>query len=302
MSKEERHKQHLRHGLILSSHSESTNGYDIVNDLFFTSVMQMNLGGPEIVQDPEQKILVSRFNLKAGKLLIASSDYSTAFTFFQHGISYLGDDRWTTHYQLSLDLFTLVSEAACELNKNETVRFYSDEVIKNARTLDDSLQCESTSKLKLFSPSTMILYLSNFSLCHVPQYVKQNTGLATSAFSLRGPLLFKDAKDAMLHILSMLDEPSPREMGDLSLISDMNIMNEKLQQWSDDDIYDQIRAMQGLKSNDDTKKKRNIILISLYAKLAHIFHFVDQGLSASVSLRMLELTMSEGLSEENITE
>lgn len=106
----------------------------------------------------------------------------------------------------------------------------------------------------------------------------------------------------MLHILSMLDEPSPREMGDLSLISDMNIMNEKLQQWSDDDIYNQIRAMQGLKSNDDTKKKRNIILISLYAKLAHIFHFVDQGLSASVSLRMLELTMSEGLSEENITE
>ena len=51
-------------------------------------------------------------------------------------------------------------------------------------------------------------------------------------------------------------------------------------------------------TNDDTKKKRNIILISLYAKLAHIFHFVDQGLSASVSLRMLELTMSEGLSEE----
>ena len=130
--------------------------------------------------------------------------------------------------------------------------------------------------------------------------MKQNTGLATSAFSLRGPLLFKDAKDAMLHILSMLDEPSPREMGDLSLISDMNIMNEKLQQWSDDDIYDQIRAMQGLKSNDDTKKKRNIILISLYAKLAHIFHFVDQGLSASVSLRMLELTMSEGLSEERL--
>ena len=132
--------------------------------------------------------------------------------------------------------------------------------------------------------------------------MKQNTALATSAFSLRGPLLFKDAKDAMLHILSMRDEPSRREMGDLSLISDMNIMNEKLQQWSDDDIYNQIRAMQGLKSNDDTKKKRNIILISLYAKLAHIFHFVDQGLSASVSLRMLELTMSEGLSEENITE
>ena len=106
--------------------------------------------------------------------------------------------------------------------------------------------------------------------------MKQNTGLATSAFSLRGPLLFKDAKDAMLQILSMLDEPSPREMGDLSLISDMNIMNEKLQQWSDDDICNQIRAMRGLKSNDDTKKKRNVILISLYAKLAHIFHFVDQ--------------------------
>ena len=166
MSKEERHKQHLRHGLILSSHSESTNGYDIVNDLFFTSVMQMNLGGPEIVQDPEQKILVSRFNLKAGKLLIASSDYSTAFTFFEHGISYLGDDRWTTHYQLSLDLYTLVSEAACELNKNETVRFYSDEVIKNARTLEDSLQCESTSKL-LFSLWTMILLLTFFSVTYL---------------------------------------------------------------------------------------------------------------------------------------
>jgi len=61
---------------------------------------------------------------------------------FDHGISYLGDDKWTSNYEVSLDLFDSAAEAACVLNKNAAVTFYTEQLIANAKTFDDSLNCE----------------------------------------------------------------------------------------------------------------------------------------------------------------
>ena len=81
-------------------------------------------------------------NLKAGKLSIVLSDYTTALKFFEHGISYLGEDCWTVHYQLSVDLYDATVEAASALEKFQAVKSYTDELVENAHSFDDSLNCK----------------------------------------------------------------------------------------------------------------------------------------------------------------
>ena len=81
-------------------------------------------------------------NLKAGKLSIVLSDYTTALKFFEHGISFLREDRWTVHYDLSVDLYDATAEAARALEKFQAVKSYTNELVENAHSFDDSLHCE----------------------------------------------------------------------------------------------------------------------------------------------------------------
>jgi hypothetical protein len=113
-------------------------------ELFFAAVNQINHGGPTAVLEPSQKNVFAQLNLKAGKRAIELSDYNTAFTLFQHGISFLGDDDWKSYYQLSLDLYDAVAEAALILNKLADVTTYTDIVVLNARCFDDKLHCKYT--------------------------------------------------------------------------------------------------------------------------------------------------------------
>ena len=73
---------------------------------------------------------------------IALSDTTTALKFFERGISYLGEDRWTVHYQLSVDLYDATAEAACALEKFQAVKSYTNELVENAHSFDDSLHCK----------------------------------------------------------------------------------------------------------------------------------------------------------------
>ena len=81
-------------------------------------------------------------NLKAGKLSIVLSDYTTALKFFEYGILFLREDRWTALlYQLSVDLYDAAVEAAFALEKFQAVKSYTDELVENAHSFDDSLHC-----------------------------------------------------------------------------------------------------------------------------------------------------------------
>ena len=112
------------------------------NDLFFTAITQINQGGPSIIDNTRQKISIASLNLKAGKLSIILSDYTAALSLFEHGISYLGDDKWTAEYELTLNLFDAATEAACVLNKNAAVASYSEQLVAHSKSFDDSLNCE----------------------------------------------------------------------------------------------------------------------------------------------------------------
>ena len=86
-------------------------------------------------------------NLKAGRLSISLSDYAAAFVLFEHGISYLGSDKWASNYDLSIELYDAAAEAACVLNKRDAVTSHVGELVAHAKTFDDSVHCKFFSLL-----------------------------------------------------------------------------------------------------------------------------------------------------------
>ena len=128
----------MQYGLALCSRTLNDSSDD--NELVFTAINQINHGGE--LSDPRQRNIIARLNLKAGKLSIVLSDYMTALSLFEHGISYLGDDKWASEYDLTLNLFDEAAVAASVLNKNEDVASYTKQMVAHAKSFDDSLNCE----------------------------------------------------------------------------------------------------------------------------------------------------------------
>ena len=91
---------------------------------------------------------------------------------------------------------------------------------------------------------------------------------------------------AMMVLLAKLDEKPLRDMGDSKLSTDITAMNEILQTLTDEYFCNM----------QDNQTKRVVSILKLYANLAHLLHFVKPFLVGSVSLRMVELTMSKGIS------
>ncbi|KAL7475270.1 hypothetical protein ACHAW6_001191, partial [Cyclotella cf. meneghiniana] len=107
--------------------------------LLFTAITQVNLGGPGAVQDPKQYSLIASYNLIAGKKAMEMSDFSSAFSFFDHGMTFLRKIHWRDHYDLSLDLFNLAAKCALAIKNLKSLTIICDEVLRNARTFEDTL-------------------------------------------------------------------------------------------------------------------------------------------------------------------
>ena len=139
----------MQYGMAISSYT--MNNCPDNDELFFTAVTQINHGGPSVISDPGQSTILANLNLKAGKLSIVLSDYASALSLFEHGISYLGDDKWTSEYELTLNLFDAAAEAACVLNKNAEVMLYTEQIVANAKSLEDGLNSEFNVVEMIFS-------------------------------------------------------------------------------------------------------------------------------------------------------
>ena len=140
MSDQEKRESHMRFGLSICSHV--LNGSSENDELFFVAVNQINRGGAEVLTDPNQKVMVAKLNLKAGKRAIELSDFSTALKLFEHGTSFLNnEERWTTQYSLSLDLFDAAVETACALNNAAGVQRLSEPILAHGKCNDDKLKC-----------------------------------------------------------------------------------------------------------------------------------------------------------------
>ena len=168
MPEKERRNNHMRFGLALCANA--LNAKQKNDELFFMSVHQINKAGPEIISDPSQRVMVAALNckqnsafdinhwnnldcdisqyafavfiVKAGKRSVELSDMMTAFKLFENGTFFLGRDSWKTDYELSLNLYDAVCDAACAINNAAAVSLYSEQVLNNGRCSEDKLPCE----------------------------------------------------------------------------------------------------------------------------------------------------------------
>ena len=56
--------------------------------------------------------VIANLNLEAGHKAIEMSDFTSAFNFFDHGISFLKKRHWEEHYELSLALFNGATQSS----------------------------------------------------------------------------------------------------------------------------------------------------------------------------------------------
>lgn len=99
-------------------------------------------------------------------------------------------------------------------------------------------------------------------------------------------LVLQESMTSSLGVLSQLGEVPLRDMGDTSLHTDMLVMNRKLQNTSDDVI---------LNMQENMISKKTVSIMKLLANLLHVLHFAKPSLLGDTSLKMVELTMSNGL-------
>ncbi len=124
---------HFSHGMALApSHNEK-------EAFLFTAVNQLNLAGPEAVEDKTQYAIVANLNLRAGKEAMEMSDFEAAYSYFDNGITFLRKKHWEEHYTLSLELFNLAANCALANGDIISLKLLSQQVIKKAQSFEDTL-------------------------------------------------------------------------------------------------------------------------------------------------------------------
>lgn len=98
---------HLKIGRLLLAHHPAGKAQMPVFDI----VGQFNLARALIIT-PEERVQVAALNLEAGRLAKASSAYSSALTFLNSGLAFLGPECWQSRYAVAFGLN--IETAECE--------------------------------------------------------------------------------------------------------------------------------------------------------------------------------------------
>ncbi len=113
--------------------------------LLLSAVGQINHGGPQAVIDSEQAVVVANLNLDAGKKAVNMSDFFSAYSFFNHGISFLPNGHWNDHYDLSLELFNCAMRCALMNADHDSFNVLTSQVMHYAKCFEDRCQAISHS-------------------------------------------------------------------------------------------------------------------------------------------------------------
>mmetsp|Transcript_21847 Transcript_21847/g.33792 ORF Transcript_21847/g.33792 Transcript_21847/m.33792 type:complete len:1355 (+) Transcript_21847:225-4289(+) len=191
---------HFTYGLSLASLSieEECDG------ILFIAVNQLNLGGPAIVQDPSQSFTVAGMNLRAGKKAMEMSDFKTALSYLNHGISFLCDRHWEDHYDLSLELFEVAAKCALSNGDHKRVSLLFEQVSEVAHSFEDKLEITYTYVRSLLTSSCLGEALTK------GLYVLNELGIVLSG----------DLDSLLVETKSMLAEHSDEQLLSLPVMTD----------------------------------------------------------------------------------
>ncbi|KAL7542862.1 hypothetical protein ACHAXR_012160 [Thalassiosira sp. AJA248-18] len=95
--------------LLLGSRIFLNTAQDEMKSMIFYICDNMNRG-LLLIEDKDQKYELAELNLRAGKKAIAASAFQSATKLLSTGVSLLGHDCWTAHYELAMKLYNEASD------------------------------------------------------------------------------------------------------------------------------------------------------------------------------------------------
>ena len=115
-------------------------GKDVGDTIFFIA-SQINHGKEWILKDRDLRIAIAELNMKAGKKAIDGCDHRTAYSYLGAALSFLPEDRWESHYDLSLRLNFLMASAANSSCQYDEAVLILRGISEKTRCLEDKLPC-----------------------------------------------------------------------------------------------------------------------------------------------------------------
>ena len=136
----ERRSFHLACGRCLVQRALDAND----NDMLFTAVDQINLGGPSTISDYEDYFTMASYNMLAGKKAMSMAEFGSALCFFMNGIGFLRDGHWQDHYAFSLEIYESACKSAEAAGRIQDLTVLSEKVLKYARCFEDTVEIQVT--------------------------------------------------------------------------------------------------------------------------------------------------------------
>lgn len=109
------------------------------SEQLFEIVRQLNAGSVIII-DEAKRVKLAELNLKAGKMAKKSSAYYSAYIYFNQGIKLLSSNAWEEYYDLTLQLYSDITEAAHLINEHKEMEKFAEVVLNNGKTLIDKIK------------------------------------------------------------------------------------------------------------------------------------------------------------------
>ncbi|KAL7536597.1 hypothetical protein ACHAWF_005522, partial [Thalassiosira exigua] len=240
---------HFRYGIALASMNISQNEDD---NLLFIAVKQVNHGGPQAVENAAQAKLMANLNLEAGLRAMKMSDFSSGYSFFDNGISFLPKGHWKESYDLSLQLFDNAGKCAMVIGDYVAFRIISDQVVTFAQTFQE----------KLSTVYNVICVLA-----------AENE--------------IQKAVEKITLILSELGEELPEYFSDSMTKLSIELTRKTLHDFTDKELVE-------YKMMTDPSK---VMAMKFLARLEILFQMTNPNLQPFVTIRMVELSISHGLSQ-----
>lgn len=103
----QRRRNHLHVGRLLLDRLSTAQKRDRI----FEITDHLNLGSG-LIDDPQERTVLCRLNLDAGKRAKSANAYQPAYGYFQEALTLLGASDWETNYPLALSLHKEAAEAA----------------------------------------------------------------------------------------------------------------------------------------------------------------------------------------------
>ena len=181
----------------------------------FVIVNLLNEGDPSGLIDSEESMKLAELNLQAGKRAIESASFKQAATYLKKGIGLLPSEHWNSHYNLSLELFSLAAQAEYCTGDVDTMEKHCNAVIAQTdRPLKDKFRAynvlvDSTGNRNHLKDAMDILLAVLSQLgCHFP---KRGRMLFTLAGLIRTKATIKNRTPEEIAKLNRMEDDSKVE-------------------------------------------------------------------------------------------